>query len=95
LLEAGRRLLRSGSLPDSGAVPVTILARVDAGQLRNQVGVATTGTGDLLPVEQLLHLAAEADIIPVVLNTTGGVLGYGRTRPPAGQPRAAHKGRPA
>jgi hypothetical protein len=27
-----------------------------------------------------LHLAGEADIVPVVIDQRGGVLGYGRTR---------------
>ena len=60
LLDAGLRLLRSATLPDSGGVPVTILARIDAHQLQGQLhdagagpdtrpGVAVTGTGDLLP----------------------------------------------
>lgn len=80
LLEAGLRLLRSGTLPDSGGVPVTILVHIDADQLREQTGVAETGHGDLLPVAELLRLAAEAQIIPVVTNDAGGVLSYGQRR---------------
>jgi hypothetical protein len=110
LLDAGIRLLQSGTLPDCGGTPVTVLAVVQADELRNQVsdsagrdikgrpavhrrlghddvhgvepgsGYATTSHGDLLSVAELLGLAAEADIVPVVLNSTGGVLSYGRTR---------------
>jgi hypothetical protein len=118
LHEAGMRLLQSGTLPDSGGTPVTVLAIVHADDLRDQLsrdqtsreqvsrdddqsgngrddvtshagrssdvragsGYASTGHGDLLSVTELLTLAAEADIIPVVLNTTGGILSYGRTR---------------
>jgi hypothetical protein len=119
LLEAGQRLLRSGTLPDSGGVPVTVLAHLDADQLTTQLNaqladqlaeqfaeqrvadrraqcdellprlrqhvqaqaaVATTGHGDLIPIGELLTLAAEAHIIPVVLNDSSGVLAYGQTR---------------
>jgi hypothetical protein len=79
-LEAGMRLLRSSTLPDCGGVPVTVLARLDATQLRDRLGLATTGTGGLLPVPQLLELASEAEIIPVVCDDTGGILAYGHTR---------------
>ena len=36
--------------------------------------------GGLISVPEALRLAGEADIIPVVLTDTGGVLGYGRAR---------------
>jgi hypothetical protein len=100
LLDAGMRLLQSGTLPDCGGTPVTVLATVHADDLRSQVdgiderrsaprrlghdgqgsGYATTSHGDLLSVTELVSPAAEADIIPIVLNSTGGVLSYGRTR---------------
>ena len=41
---------------------------------------AGTGTGNLISIPDLLRLAAEAEIVPVVLNNAGGVLAYGRTR---------------
>lgn len=51
---------------------------------------AATGHGELISVPQLLHLAAETDIIPVVFDEAGGILAYGRTRRVAspGQRRA-------
>lgn len=67
LLEAGLRLLRSDTLPDRGGVPVTVLAHLDADQLGEQTGLAETAHGDLITVAELLHLAAEAQTIPVVL----------------------------
>jgi HNH endonuclease len=39
----------------------------------------TTGHGGQLTVNQALHLAGQAEIIPVVIGTDG-VLGYGRSR---------------
>ena len=79
-LEAGQRLLRSATLPESGGAPVTVLVRLDATHLRTGTGLAETDHGELLPVPDLLHLAAEADIIPAVLNHTGGILAYGQHR---------------
>ena len=40
----------------------------------------SAGTGNLISIPDLLRLAAEAEIVPVVLNNAGGVLAYGRTR---------------
>ena len=57
-----------------------MLVRVDLGQLRDETGTASTGTGDTLPVPELLELASQAEIIPAVLNHAGGILCYGRTR---------------
>jgi hypothetical protein len=50
LLEAGLRLLRSGTLPECGGVPVTVLGQLSAEQLREQTGYTTTAHGDLIPV---------------------------------------------
>lgn len=80
LLDAGQRLLRSGTLPAAGGAPVTILARIDADQLSTQLGHASTATGQLLGLPELLRLADQADVVPVYLRTHGGILGYGRTR---------------
>ena len=49
-------------------------------------GLTATEYGTTVPVPRLLDLAAEADWLPTVLNASGGVLDYGRTRrcaPPA------------
>jgi len=95
LLDAGQRLLRSGDLPDTGGVPVTINVTMTLDQLRTTTRRTTTstgtdkpcaprsagtGTGNLISIPDLLRLAAEAEIVPVVLNNAGGVLAYGRTR---------------
>ena len=80
LLDAGQRLLRTGDLPDNGGTPVTIAVTMTVDQLRQETGHTTTSTGGLISIPNLLRLAAEADIIPVVLNDAGGILAYGRTR---------------
>jgi len=45
LLEAGRRLLRSGSLPDCGGAPATVLVTLTVDQLQARTGLATAGHG--------------------------------------------------
>ena len=84
LLEAGLRLLRSGTLPESGGAPATVLAHLSADQLPDhlagQTGYTTTGHGDLLPIATLLRLASEANVIPVVFDAAGGILSYGQQR---------------
>jgi hypothetical protein len=77
LHEAGKRLLRSGTLPDCGGAPVTVQVTVRAEDLRDRTGLADTAHGDTISIAELLHLAAEAEIIPVVLDDVGGVLASG------------------
>ncbi len=59
-------------------------------QVESRTGLATTAHGGVISVPQALRIAAEADIVPVVLGDAGGVLGYGLTRRTAspGQRRA-------
>lgn len=80
LHEAASRLLSAGTLPDTGGTPATVLLTLTADQARTRSGHANTGHGGHLPVTDALHLACEADIIPVIRDARGGILGYGRTR---------------
>ena len=90
LADAGQRLLRAGALPDGGGTPATVLVTLMLEQLEARTGVVTTAHGGLISVRQALRIAAEADIVPVVIGDAGGVLGYGLTRRTAsiGQRRA-------
>src|SRR5690242_12726645 len=90
LLDAGQRLLRAGTLPDAGGTPATVLLTVTLEQVEARTGLATTGHGGVISVPQALRIAAEADIMPIVLSDAGGILGYGLTRRTAstGQRRA-------
>jgi hypothetical protein len=80
MAEAAARLLRSGSLPAAGGSPVTVLARTSLTELTNRVGVAVGGHGEQFSITKLLQMSADAHIIPVICNETGGVLAYGRGR---------------
>ncbi|MHA3700583.1 DUF222 domain-containing protein [Jatrophihabitans sp. YIM 134969] len=74
------RFLRSGTLPDSGGVPTTLVVTMTVKDLEQRTGRVHTSHGGDMSVAELLNLAAEAEIIPVVLNDAGGVLSHGRTR---------------
>ena len=74
------RLLREGSVNDTGGVPVSVIVTIDEDDLKNKTGHATTTTGGLLSTGMLLAMASEAHIIPAVLNAFGAVLELGRTK---------------
>jgi hypothetical protein len=80
LLDAGQRLLRSGELPVCGGIPATVIVTMTLSELESRTGFATTSHGGQLSVADALAVAAEADVIPVVLNDSGGVLSHGRVR---------------
>ena len=80
MAEAANRLLRSDTLPPAGGSPVTILAITTMTELAQRTGVAITGSGGQLSISTLLQMAADAHIVPVICNDTGGILAYGRER---------------
>src|SRR4029450_4588092 len=80
LLDAGQRLLRAGTLPDAGGTPATVLLTLTLKQLEARTGLATTAHGGRISVPQALRIAAEADIVPVVVGDAGGVVSYGPPR---------------
>ncbi|SDI95089.1 protein of unknown function [Frankineae bacterium MT45] len=80
LLDASRRLLADGGLPNSGGVATTLLITMTEEQFRTQRGFASTSHGDLISIPETMSLAEEADVVSVVLNAEGGVLSHGRTR---------------
>ncbi len=80
LEEVCDRLLRSGSLPDSGGTPATVVVTVNVDDLMTRAGHATSASGSPLSVPEALRLAGEAEIVPVVLTSSGEILELGRTR---------------
>jgi hypothetical protein len=74
------RALRSGTLPASGGVPVTILARTTLAELESGTGIAITSQGTQLSISKLLQMAGDAHILTAVCSVTGGIISYGRKR---------------
>jgi hypothetical protein len=99
MAEAAARLLRSGTLPAAGGIPVTVLATTTISELQaaagypapnpaavepqadtgsgSSAGLALLGHGQLVSAQQLLTLACEAQVLPVIFNDAGGILAYG------------------
>jgi hypothetical protein len=80
LAEIVSRVLRSGTLPDTGGVPVTLIVRATVADLENRTGVALTGTGTPISISKLLQMSGEARLLPVFCTDTGGVMSSGRER---------------
>jgi hypothetical protein len=78
--EAGRRLLASGELPDQAGLPCQLVVTVSLTDLERRAGWATTHHGGTLSIEEALRLAAEASVLPEILNDVGGILTYGQGR---------------
>ncbi|MCW2522115.1 MAG: endonuclease [Frankiales bacterium] len=65
--DAGRRLLAAGGLPDHAGLPAALLITMTLSDLERGAGQATTHTGGTLTIPQALRLAADAELIPLVL----------------------------
>ena len=59
-LAVGRRLLESGELGTHNGLPVTVIVSTTLQELEKGAGVAVTGGGSLLPMPDLIRLAARA-----------------------------------
>lgn len=80
LEEVCDRLLRSGTVPDSGGTPATLIITIDAEALRTRRGCGSASDGTRLSAEAVLGLADSADLYLAVLSPVGVVLELGRTR---------------
>ena len=89
LLDAGQRILRSGSLPDAGGAPVTILLHATVADVQSGRGYAETEHGELVSTAEVRR-AGDAQPLFALLDATGGIVSYGRARrlATAGQRRA-------
>ena len=78
--EACDRLLRSGTLPDTGGTPASVIITIGEDDLRARRRWGVTSDGTVLSAEAVVGLADEADLYPAVVNSLGVVLQLGRTR---------------
>src|SRR5699024_10945200 len=74
------RLLRSGSQPDTGGVPTTVIVTVGADDLVNRTGYGTYDDGSPVAPTTLRGLAAQAEVVTVLCDGTGAVLDLHRTQ---------------
>jgi Domain of unknown function (DUF222)/HNH endonuclease len=80
LEEVCDRLLRSGTLPDSGGTPATVIVTIDEDDLQARRRWGVTSDGTILSADAVVDLGDEADVYPTVISSTGVVLQMGRTR---------------
>jgi len=80
MIDAGQRLLRSGSLPDCGGVPATRNLGVRADDLDRQTGIATLDTGDTIAMTAAMRLADQCELFTTVFDRHGAILCAGRTQ---------------
>ena len=78
--EAGQLLLRSEQLPHAGGVAVTLLITTTEEQLRTGEGLATTGSGDLIPLDRVIDLIGDTQTMTICLDSHGGVLDHGQAK---------------
>ncbi|GAA3561125.1 HNH endonuclease signature motif containing protein [Microlunatus spumicola] len=80
LEEVCDRLLRSGTLPDAGGTPSTVIVTIPEGDLvaRRRWGVTSDGT--VLSGGTVVDLTDEAEVYPTLVSPTGVVLQLGRSR---------------
>ncbi|SER35209.1 DUF222 domain-containing protein, partial [Microlunatus flavus] len=74
LEEACDRLLRSGTLPDSGGTPATVIVTIAAADLLQRSGCATTSDGTRLGPTAVAELVDQASCYPTVVDAKGVVL---------------------
>ena len=79
LADAAGMLLAAGDLPPAGGTPATVLLTMTLDQLETRTGLVTTAHGGTLSVTEALRLAGQANVVPVVLDSTG-ILAYGQAR---------------
>jgi hypothetical protein len=79
----GRTALNKGELGRHNGLPTTIIARTTLQDLESRTGVGVTGGGTVLPLSDLLRLAAHADsrhYLAVFDRATGAALNLFRAR---------------
>jgi hypothetical protein len=69
--EACGRLLKSADQPSVGGVPTSVIATIGIDGMLAKAGLAETSDGSQLTSDQLLRIADEAEIWPMVINSDG------------------------
>ena len=78
--DAAKLLLGGDRLPSQGGMPATLLLTATLDDLERRTGTVSTAHGGLVPVEDVIRMAATAGVVPIVFDTDGAPLWLGRTR---------------
>lgn len=74
------RLLRSGSLPDHGGTPATVIVTITADDLARRTGYGSYPDGTPITPTSLRTVADQAEVHTVITDHNGAVLDLGRTQ---------------
>ena len=81
LLALGRNALESGELGQHNGLPTSIIIRTTLQDLESRAGVGTTGGGTMMPIKDVIRMAAHANhYLAVFDKATGSALDLFRTR---------------
>jgi hypothetical protein len=61
----------------TGGVHATILLTVTETELKSRAGLATTGHGAIISVEQALQICTDLEVIPIIFNDANAVTYFG------------------
>ena len=85
--DAAKLMLGSGDLPSQAGVPATLIITAKLDDLERRAGHVSTAHGGLLPIRDVLRMAANAKLVPAVFDTDGEPLWLGRTQRLASKPQ--------
>ena len=80
LLAAGRIVLSTKKLGNLNGLPVTVIVSTTLAQLETAAGVAVTAAGTLIPIPDLIRMAAHAHHYLAIFNGKSEALHLGRAR---------------
>ena len=76
--DAAKLILGSGELPSQAGVPATLIITAKLDDLERKTGHLSTAHGGLIPIRDVLRMAANARLVPAVFDTDGAPLWLGR-----------------
>ena len=74
------RVLRSGTLPDTGGIPTTVIVTIGADDLAAGTGHGTFADGTPVATSTLRNLADTAEVVTALQAPNGAILDLGRTQ---------------
>ena len=78
LRDLAKRMLATGSLPTMAGMPATLLLTATLEQLEARTGLVSVLGGGTIPVDDVIRMAAQMKVIPIVFSATGQALYCGQ-----------------
>ena len=78
LRDLALRALASGSLPKMAGLPATLLLTATLEQLEARTGLVSVLSGGTLPVDYVINMAGQMNVVPIVFTATGQPLYCGQ-----------------